>query len=43
MEREQLEISSNLAERLFSEVMVGLERKGQVSEIEVNLTGVYSD
>lgn len=43
MERGQLAISNNPAERLFSEVMVRLERKGQVSEIKVNLTGVYSD
>lgn len=27
----------------FKVVMVGLERKGQISEIAVNSTGVYSD
>lgn len=42
MEREQLEISTNPEERLFSVTMMGLERKGQVSEIELNLT-VYND
>lgn len=37
MEREQLEISSNTEKRLISVVIVGLERKGQVSEIEGKL------
>lgn len=41
MERKQLEISSDpeKKKRLFSVVMMGLERKEQVSEIEVNLRG----